>query len=236
MKPKRIDQILSNYGYCSRREASYWIRCRRITTTTGQLITSPSQKMDPCEVLIEGQPIEHPDGLLIALHKPVGYVCSHSDQEGPTVFDGLPIQWLQRKPKPSLVGRLDKETSGLLIITDDGSLLHHLTSPRHRMPKCYQVQVDQPLDPELVSIFARGDLVLSDEAKPCLPAELTLLTDQVAQLTLYEGRFHQVRRMFRHFGYTVESLHRFQYGCLTLATLEPGAYRNILRSEIDPNL
>ncbi len=224
MQLKRVDQILSSYGYCSRREAPRWIRRRRVQTREGELITSPSQKQDPHNLLIDNEPIEGPDGILVMVHKPLGVVCSHAPREGLTIFDLLPQQWMMRKPKPSSVGRLDKETTGLVLVTDNGSLIHQWTSPRHKVPKVYRVDVDKRLDPNLTDMFAAGTLQLKGEDKPCLSAELVIESDQRASLTLYEGRFHQVRRMFHAVGYEVTALHRSQFGSYGLGSLAVGEF------------
>lgn len=227
MKPKRVDQILSQYGYCSRREAVHWVKRKRVWTVSGEAVLSPSQKIDPTQVLIDREPIDHPEGLLLMLNKPQGYVCSHSELEGPTVFDLLPEHWMLRNPKPMTVGRLDKDTTGLLLITDLGSLVHTWTSPRHRVPKVYQVTVDRPLEEYLISAFTSGDLVLSGEEKPCLPANLEITGTNTASITITEGRFHQVKRMLSHFGYTVESLHRSRFGPYDLGDLASGDFQDL---------
>ncbi len=224
MKLKRVDQILSQCGYCSRREAVHWVKRKRVWTVSGEPVLSPSQKIDPIQILVDREPIDHPEGLLIMLNKPAGYVCSHSDQEGLTVFDLLPEQWMLRNPKPMSVGRLDRDTTGLLLITDLGSLVHTWTSPRRQIPKVYEVIVDRPLEPSLITAFATGDLILSGETKPCLPATLQITGERTAAITVTEGKFHQVKRMFNQFGYQVEALHRCQLGSLTLDDLSPGQF------------
>ena len=227
MKLKRVDQILSQCGYCSRREAGHWVKRKRVWTVSGEPVLSPSQKIDPTQILVDREPLDHPEGVLIMLNKPTGYVCSHSDQEGLTVFDLLPEQWMLRNPKPMSVGRLDRDTTGLLLITDLGSLVHTWTSPRHQIPKVYEVTVDHPLETSLIPAFAEGNLLLSGDTKPCLPATLQITGEQTAALTITEGRFHQVKRMFSHFGYQVESLHRSQFGTLALGDLNPGQFRDL---------
>lgn len=227
MKPKRVDQILSQCGYCSRREAVHWVKRKRVWTVEGELIRSPSQKVDPTQILVDHEPIDHPKGLLVMLHKPQGYVCSHSELEGPSVFDLLPEQWMSRNPKPMSVGRLDRDTTGLLLITDLGSLVHTWTSPRHQVLKTYEVTVDRPLEQSLVSAFAQGDLVLPGENKPCLPAQLEIIDAQTASITISEGKFHQIKRMFGLSGYHVESLHRSQFGSLTLGDLGAGQFKEL---------
>lgn len=222
---RRVDQILSNFGYCSRWQARLWINEGRIRVGDTS-VTDFSQKVEPRELLIDGEPIEFPDGLLIALHKPVGYVCSHDSGEGPRVYDLLPPRWRERDPKVVSIGRLDKDTSGLLLLTDQSALVQRWTSPRHHVLKTYIATVDRALSPELVAQFASG-LLLRGEDKPCLPAELRIVAEHQAEVRISEGRYHQVRRMFAACGYQVETLHRSQFGDYVLADLPAGQWRSL---------
>jgi 16S rRNA pseudouridine516 synthase len=159
------------------------------------------------------------------LHKPVGYVCTHDGNEGPTIYELLPDQWLRRNPAVTSVGRLDRDTSGLLLITDIGPLVHRYTSPKAEIEKVYVAELDRDLEPSLVETFAKGDLMLRGEEKPCLPAKLELLSPRSARLTITEGRYHQVRRMFASQGWHVEKLHRQRFGDHTLDDLVEGAWK-----------
>jgi 16S rRNA pseudouridine516 synthase len=152
-------------------------------------------------------------------------VCSHDDGEGRLVYDLLPERWRRRDPKISTVGRLDKDTSGLLLLTDDGALLHRLTSPKHKVPKIYEATLDRPLRGDEAEIFASGTLILNGEKTPCLPAKLEVIDPTHARLEIIEGRYHQVRRMFAAVGNHVTALHRSTFGDLTLEDLEAGEYR-----------
>jgi 16S rRNA pseudouridine516 synthase len=169
--------------------------------------------------------IEAPDGLLAMFHKPPGIVCSRSGEEGPSVYDQLPARWSRRNPPVVTIGRLDKDTTGLLLLTDLGALIQRWTSPRHRIEKSYEVTVEGELLPELVSRFASGTLNLAGEDRPCRPARLEILSPQDARVHLREGRFHQVRRMFAAFGLRVVRLHRTQLGEYVLGDLPSGAWR-----------
>ena len=191
---RRIDQLLANLGYCSRREARAWVAKGRVTVR-GEPADDVSQKAAPAEVRVDGEPLDHPEGLLLLLHKPVGLVCSHDEREGPSVYSLLPERWRRRNPVVTSVGRLDKDTSGLLLLTDQSSLVHRLTSPKHKVPKLYRATVDRDLPPELGAVFASGTLLLPGEKDPCAPAELQIVTPREAILTLIEGRYHQARRM-----------------------------------------
>ncbi len=229
----RLDQILSRFGYCSRREAVAWISAGRVTQD-GSPLTKPEHRANPAQILIDEQPIEFPLGLLILLHKPVGYACSHNPAESPLIYDLLPAAWQRRNPAPSSIGRLDRETSGLLLITDDGALTHRLTSPRHEVEKCYEVTTETLLPPFLAETFASGTLLLHGESKPCRPARLEVTGPTAARLYLHEGKYHQVRRMFASQGCPVTALHRSAFGPLSLGDLPPGAWRPLTPQDLTP--
>ena len=158
MKPVRLDALLSRYGYCSRSEARAWVKDGRVTAT-GRAFSSPSDKASPGTVLVDGEPVEFPDGLLVLLHKPADHVCSHDPGEGPSVYDLLPPRWLMRNPVVTTIGRLDKDATGVLLITDDGDLVHRWTSPKHKVAKVYEVTVAEDLRPDIIGIFASGALM-----------------------------------------------------------------------------
>ncbi len=227
----RLDQLLSRFGYCSRREAQSWAKAGRVTLD-GTPLTKPEQRLDPAVVRVDGKPVEFPSGLLVAFHKPAGCTCSHNPAEGPLIYDLLPPAWMRRQPAPVTVGRLDKETSGLIILTDDGDLVHRLTSPKHDVVKSYEATVDRDLPDGLAACFAAGTLVLHGENRPCLPADLEITGLRTARLHIREGKYHQVRRMFASKGCTVTALHRTRVGAVELGALEPGAWRALAREEI----
>jgi 16S rRNA pseudouridine516 synthase len=220
----RVDRLLANLGYGSRTEVQALIRSGRVTRD-GSVVRDPAASVLAAGVLIDGEPLDHPDGLLVLLHKPAGYVCSHNSSEGPTVFELLPRQWLLRNPRVEAVGRLDKDTTGLLVLTDDHDLLHRLTSPKHHVEKVYEVTVDADLRPSLVEVFASGSLMLRGEDKPCLPAALKLTGSRTAAVTITEGRYHQVKRMFAAAGAGhVVALHRTKFGDWSLGELTEGEW------------
>jgi 16S rRNA pseudouridine516 synthase len=222
----RLDKLLSSLGYCSRREVSILIR-EGCITHIDNLPLKPDAKVSHNEIRFEGKLLDPPQGIVILMYKPVGFVCSHDDGEGRLVYDLLPKRWRRRDPKISTVGRLDKETSGLLLLTDDGALLHRLTSPRHHVAKIYETTLDRPLKGDEKEIFASGTLMLNGEKSPCLPAKLTIIDETHATLEITEGRYHQVRRMFSAVGNHVVALHRSSFGNLTLGDLIAGEYRLI---------
>ena len=224
MKPVRLDALLSRYGYCSRSEARAWLKDGRVTLG-GRALSSPSEKASPAAVLVDGEPVEFPYGLLVLLHKPADHVCSHDPGEGPSIYDLLPPRWLERNPVATTIGRLDKDATGVLLVTDDGDLVHRWTSPKHKMSKLYEVTVDADLPPGLPALFASGTLMLDDEDKPCLPSRVEILGPREARLELTEGRYHQVKRMFSSQGCTVTRLHRSRFGEITLDGLAPGEWR-----------
>jgi 16S rRNA pseudouridine516 synthase len=228
---RRLDQLLSSLGYCSRREAVALVKAKRVKQN-GVVLTKADAKVDPHAITLDGEPLEAPDGLLAMLNKPVGYVCTHSDGDGPTIYELLPDQWLRRNPAVTSVGRLDKDTSGLLLVTDIGSLVHRFTSPKADVEKVYLAELDRDLDPQLVEIFARGDLMLRGESKPCLPAKLEIVSTKTARLTITEGRYHQVRRMFASQGWHVEKLHRERFGEYELGDLAEGEWRMISLEQV----
>jgi len=223
---RRLDQLLANLGYCSRREARNWVLDGRVTVN-GETVDDFGAKANAADVRIDGEPLDHPDGLLLLLHKPIGLVCSHEEREGPSVYGLIPERWRARNPTVTSVGRLDKDTSGLLLLTDQSELVHRLTSPKHKVPKVYRAVVSRDLSPDLVSLFSAGTLVLPDEDAPCAPAELRMIGPREAELTLIEGKYHQVRRMFASQGNEVLTLHRSRFGPIDLANLPVGRWREL---------
>lgn len=230
MSARRLDQLLANLGYCSRREARDWLKAGRVAVA-GKVADDPGVKPSPAAVRVDGEPLDHPDGIVLLVNKPLGLTCSHDPREAPLVYDLLPPRWRARNPQVTSVGRLDKETSGLILLTDHTDLVHKLTSPKHKVPKIYRATTDRDLGPELVGVFAAGTITLDGEKEPCAPAELKIVGPREAELTLIEGKYHQVRRMFAACGATVLTLHRERFGALTLGDLRPGQWRELSREE-----
>lgn len=191
----------------------------------GEPADDAGQRVAADEVTVDGEPLDHPEGLLLLYHKPAGLVCSHEAREGPSVYDALPERWRRRNPPVTSIGRLDKETTGLLLLTDLPDLVHRLTSPKHKVPKVYRARLDRAVPDEAAERFGAGTLVLPGEESPCAPAALEVLGPCEARLTLTEGRYHQVRRMFAALGATVVALHRESFGPLTLEGVVSGAWR-----------
>ena len=231
---RRLDQLLANLGYCSRREARDWIKTGRVTVR-GVATDDFGAKAAAADVRVDGDPLDHPAGLLLLVNKPAGLVCSHDEREGPNVYSLLPPRWRARNPPVTSIGRLDKDTSGLLLLTDQSELVHRLTSPKHKVPKVYRATVNADLTPALIPLFASGTLLLKDEPAPCAPAELKIILPREAELTLTEGRYHQVRRMFASQGAEVLTLHRARFGHLELGDLAPGQWRELPPDEFSRN-
>ncbi len=214
IKAERLDKLLANLGYGARKDVRAWIN-EGIVSVDGSMTTSPAQKVTADQVLLEGKALDHPFGLTIIYHKPAGSVCSRKEG-GRLIYDDFPARWLDRKPPLSSVGRLDKDTAGLLILTDDGQLNHRITSPKQHISKTYLATLAEPLSGKEKNIFASGKLLLEGEEKACLPAELQMLDNQQVSLILHEGRYHQVRRMFAAVGNHVTALCRTHIGALSL--------------------
>ncbi len=223
---RRLDQLLANLGYCSRSIARDWVRAGRVTVA-GKVAKDFGLKAAPATVLIDGEPLDHPDGLLLLVHKPLGLVCSHDEREGPNVYSLLPPRWRARNPQVTSIGRLDKDTSGLILLTDQSELVHRLTSPKHKVPKIYRATLATDLPAGLAELFAAGTLVLTGEKEACAPAILRVLGPREAELTLTEGKYHQVRRMFGSQGCEVLTLERTRFGHLDLGDLSAGQWREL---------
>ena len=231
-KLERLEKIMSRLGYGSRKDVPHWIR-EGWLTVNGEAPKSASVKVCADDVHLYGEPLDHPNGLTVIYHKPLDTVCSRKE-DGRLIYDDFPERWLERKPPLSSVGRLDKDTTGLLIVTDDGQLNHYLTSPKHLVSKTYAVTLDRALEGNEAEVFASGKLMLESDDTPCLPAEFTVTGEKSGLLVLHEGRYHQVRRMFAAVGNHVTALERIGIGKLMLAdlNLEQGAYRSVESNEL----
>ncbi len=232
----RLDRLLANLGYGSRREVQRLVVMGLVTLDGAKLEVSDERiAVTPdlsARMTVDDEPLDPPPGFALMLHKPTGVTCSHKEQ-GPLVYRLLPERWRRRDPAISSVGRLDKETSGLLLMTDDGALLHKIISPRSHVTKRYDVTLDRPLRGDEEKIFASGELMLESEKTPLLPAPMEVVSDKRAFVTLTEGRYHQVRRMFAAVGNHVTALHRDRVGGLALpADLPAGEFRILSEAEL----
>lgn len=234
----RIDKYLADCGLGTRSEVKKYIKAKQITVND-EVVVKPEQKIDENvdEVCFKGQPITYEKYVYYLLHKPSGCVTAKQDNVHKTVMEYFPEDILAKDIAP--VGRLDLDTEGLLLFTNDGPLTHHLLSPAHHIPKTYYAILDKEVPISAVEQFKEG--VDIDDDKPTLPAELIILpieTDSAgnkvysAELTIHEGRFHQVKRMFEVVGCTVTYLKRLSMGTLTLGNLQKGEYRKLTEDEV----
>ena len=227
----KLVKHIANLGYGSRKDVQWMFREGRITDAAGEVLYA-DDPLDHGNVRVDGEPLDPPQGLVLMLHKPAGYTCSTKDK-GRIVYDLLPERFRLRDPVLSTVGRLDRETTGLLLMTDDGGLLHRIVSPKSKLAKVYEATLAQDLRGDEAALFASGTLVLESETTPLLPARLEVLGPRHARLTLHEGRYHQVRRMFAATGNHVEALHRPQVGGLALDGLPEGQWRALDAADLD---
>jgi 16S rRNA pseudouridine516 synthase len=233
----RVDKLLGSMGYGSRTEMARLGKAGgvvldgvELTDVSKRIAVTPdlSARME-----IDGQPLDPTPGLVMMLNKPLGMTCSRKE-DGALVYDVLPDRWRRREPAISTIGRLDKQTTGLLLLTDDGDLLHRVISPKRHVAKVYRATLARPLAGTEVELFAAGGMVLEGEDKPLAPARLEVLSPTEARLTVTEGRYHMVRRMFAAAGNHVEALHRERVGGLALPDdLEPGEWRLLDSAGID---
>ena len=225
----KLVKLIANLGYGSRKEVAWMFREGRITDAAGEVLYA-DDKVAHEQIYIDGEPLDPPVGLVLMMNKPLGATCSRKDQ-GRVVYDLLPPRYRVRDPSLSTVGRLDRDTSGLLLFTDDGALLHRIISPRAEVTKVYEATLAQDLRGDEAELFASGTLMLESEATPLAPARLEVIAPRLARLTVTEGRYHQVRRMFAATGNHVDALQRIAVGALQLDELPAGEWRML--SEID---
>ncbi len=227
----KLVKLIANLGYGSRKQVAMMFREGRITDANGEVLYADDQ-VEHGAIRIDGEPLDPPSGLLLMLHKPIDYTCSTKDA-GHIVYELIPSRFLQRSPVVSTVGRLDRDTSGLLLMTDDGTLLHRIVSPKSKLPKIYEATLARDLRGDEVKLFASGKMMLESEREPLAPAHLEVIDARHARLTLTEGRYHQARRMFAAVGNHVEALHRSRVGGLELDDLPVGEWRQLGESDVN---
>lgn len=226
---ERIDKIIASQGQYSRKEVKALIAKRRIAVD-GRVVSSSSEKADPMTMLltVDGKPLEFKRNLYLVLNKPKDYVSATEDREHPTVLELVPQEYRGRDLFPA--GRLDRDTTGLMIITDDGVLAHNILAPKKHVPKRYHVELDIPVTEEMRLGFSEG-VMLNDGV--CKAADLIKTGEKTAEVTLREGRYHQIKRMFGCFGAEVVELKRFGMGRLTLPEdLAEGECREMSEEEL----
>lgn len=227
----RLDQLLSASGKYSRKEGKELLKKGRVTVD-GVCCTQGADKFPlSVEIAVDGIPLLSSAPLWLMLHKPQGYVSATEDAVDETVLDLLPLSYKQRGLFP--VGRLDKDTEGLLLLTDDGDMAHQLLSPRKKVPKVYQFQVEGSLQPAFVTALAEG-LQLGDGLL-CLPAELEILQPpSCGRITLHQGKYHQIKRMMACLGTPIRYLKRISMAGIPLDEhLSLGEWRPLTQEEIN---
>lgn len=227
--PMKLAKYIANLGYGSRRDVMRMLRDGRVTRSDGSELEEAEEVAHEV-ILVDGEPLDPAPGSILILHKPVGYVCSTRGSER-LIYELLPDRLAARSPAMSPIGRLDRETSGLLLLTDDGQVNHRITSPRTHLPKIYEVELANDLTGNEAREFASGTMLLESETEPLRPARLEVIDSRHVRLTLTEGRYHQVRRMFAAVGNHVVSLHRAAIGDLYLGDLGAGEWRVISPDE-----
>lgn len=231
----RLDRILSNLGYGARKEMGMAIKNGWVDID-GVRVHDPSLNVDlewvrAGRVRLEDAPLDPLYPFTIMLNKPTGYTCSHKDPAA-IVYDLLPERFALRKPALSMVGRLDKYSSGLLLLTDDGELLHRISHPKSHAPKYYRAELRDDLRGNEEAEFASGEFMMEKDDKPLKAAFWTPDSARSGDMILHEGRYHQVRRMFETIGNEVMVLHRYKIGGLELGDLEQGKWRALDDADI----
>ena len=232
-KKQRIDKILSNLGYGSRSELKKLCKSG-LVKVNGKVINNPGIQVDVenDEILFDGEKVVYKEFIYLMLNKPDGYISATFDKRDPIVLDLIDKEDLIFEPFP--VGRLDKDTEGLLVLTNDGQLAHRVLSPKKHVPKTYYAKIEGVVTEEDVKAFAEG--VILDDGYETMPAELEILkSDEISEieLTIHEGKFHQVKRMFESVGKKVVYLKRLSMGKLKLDEgLALGEYRELTEEEV----
>ena len=223
MAALRIAQILFSQGFGTRRDCQGLV-LRGDVAVAGRVLDDPDEAFDTTGLvfIVQGRAWPFHDKALVMLHKPAGYECSTKPRHHPSVLSLLPTPLRTRGLQP--VGRLDEDTTGLLLFTDDGSLIHRLTSPKHHVPKVYEVTAKHPITDEQIAALLKG-VVLEDDPRPAIALAAERVGECHLRLTLAEGRYHQVKRMLAAVGNRCEALHRSRFGSLVLPTdLPPGGW------------
>ena len=235
----RLSELLYSQGFGTRRLCAGLIE-NGLVTVRGEVLSEPATEIDvstwPVAYTVQGQSWEYQQRAYVMLNKPAGYECSHRPGAWPSVYTLLPAP-LRQRPTPGkvqgvqAVGRLDQDTTGMLLLSDDGAFIHRMNSPRHHVPKVYEVTTKHPLDERQIARLRAG-VVLDDDPKPVAATAAEAVGDHHLRLTLTEGKYHQVKRMLAAVGNRVEGLHRSQVGRLVLPPeLAPGEWRWLTEAE-----
>jgi 16S rRNA pseudouridine516 synthase len=219
----KLAQVLFSQGFGTRRICAGLVECGAVRIG-GEVVDDPAYDVTPEGLVFEVDGVAWPyhARALVLLHKPAGYECSQKPRHHPSVMSLLPPPLRQRGVQP--VGRLDEDSTGLLLFSDDGTLIHRLTSPKHHVPKVYQVLAKHPVSDAQIAELCRG-VMLEDEAMPVAALAAERTGELTLDLTLAEGKYHQVKRMMAAVGNRCEALHRSRFGRLTIpAGLPPGGW------------
>jgi 16S rRNA pseudouridine516 synthase len=227
----QLQDILFSQGFGTRRVCAGLIQQGRVSVA-GEICTEASAPFEAAGLRfsVQGVPWEYHEKAYVLLHKPAGTECSQKPSAWPSIYTLLPAPLRQRPQKGPIqgvqaVGRLDQDTTGALLLTDDGKFIHRMSSPRHHVPKVYEVGTKHPVDARQVDKLLAG-VVLDDDPKPVLAAACEATGELSLRLTLTEGKYHQVKRMLAAVGNRVETLHRSRIGALSLPVdLAPGQWR-----------
>ncbi len=226
---ERLDKVISNYTEYSRSDVKKLLRNKKVKVN-GEVIRDYDYKVDKetDEILVDDIKLEIIDNIYIALNKPEGYISATEDRDCKTVLDLIKENVIRSKIFP--VGRLDKDTTGLIILTSDGKISHDIVSPKKHVDKVYEATLDVPVTDKMIKDFEKG-VMLGDEK--CLPAKLEILSSNVGRVTLREGKYHQVKRMFEAFGAKVVKLNRIKIGNYALPEdLKLGEYKFLNEDDI----
>ncbi|QNS14938.1 16S rRNA pseudouridine(516) synthase RsuA [Mannheimia bovis] len=227
----RLDKFIAENTGLTRSQAAKVLKSGEVTVN-GKIEKSGAVKISQeDEICYQGEQLEWvEEGQYFMLYKPQGYICSNDDGEYPTVFQFFDYPLMT---KLHTAGRLDVDTTGLVLLTDDGKWSHRITSPKHHCEKTYLVTLADPVEDFYAEKLAEG-ILLRGEKEPTLPAQLEILDDYNVNLTISEGRYHQVKRMFAALGNKVEALHRWRIGDVVLdETLAEGEFRPLTQAEIE---
>lgn len=225
----RLDKLLGHTGWGTRKEIKSLCKNGAVTIN-GVVCADSSRKVNPAEevIAVKGQPVVYEEFYYIMLHKPAGVLSATMDRFSQTVLDLLPQQYQGAGIFP--VGRLDKDTTGLLLLTNDGTWAHQITAPKKHIDKVYEATVSGVIPGDIGERFSRG--IVLDDGLHCLPAKAVVTAPGHVEITVQEGKFHQVKRMCAAVGLTVTALHRRSIGALHLDdALEPGQFRPLTEAE-----
>lgn len=225
----RLDQFIATGSELSRKEAKRAIAAGDVQVNGDVWKNAANAVPANADVMLQGEPVALPGERYLMLNKPAGFISATRDSDQPTALDLLPAELARNL---HIAGRLDADTTGLLLLTTDGKWSHRVTSPRVECTKTYQVALSEPISHAAIAALETG-VMLRNDTKPTKPAQVEVLQSQLIELTISEGRYHQVKRMLAAVGNHVTTLHRSRIGGVTLdSALAPGEYRLLTSSEI----